>query len=83
MSVELHAPLHPVATGDRSPVSGDSPDLGATRESLLATYNELLVQIRGLAGDPRRADELARLAEAAARLTHGGFVQRLVFGERG
>ena len=89
MSVDdrLNESLHVVeneARGDGAePVPGDSSldDLAATRDALLTTYRELLAQVRGLAGDPRRADELARLAEAAGKLVHGEFVRRLVFGE--
>jgi hypothetical protein len=66
-----------------SPVLADSPSAGlaATRDALLAAYRELLRRIEAGAGDPRQADEVARLAEAAQRLVGGRFARRLVFGE--
>lgn len=65
-----------------APVPGDSRavDLGETRDALLAAYRELLRQVHAVASDPRRADEAARLADAAGRLVDGSFAVRLVFG---
>ncbi len=81
-AVDSAAGTAPIVTHGAAVVGEPAPEdaLAATREALLTTYRELLAQIRTVAGDPRQTDELARLAEAAGRLVHGGFVQRLVFG---
>ncbi|MBK7823924.1 hypothetical protein [Nannocystis sp.] len=77
----------PVDVTDAPPIEAAASTLATdvlarTRDVLLATYRDLLTQIRTLAGDARRYDELAKLAEAAGRLVHGAFVKALVFGDR-
>jgi hypothetical protein len=64
-----------------APATSATDELGRTRDVLLGTYRDLLTQIRALASDARHADEIAKLADAAARLVHGGFVKQLVFGD--
>ncbi|HEY8378704.1 MAG TPA: hypothetical protein VIK91_19565, partial [Nannocystis sp.] len=78
---EVAAPVSSDTSAEAAPAPVVEPDpVVVARRAFLGAYGAILDQIRELApGD--RSDRVAQLAEAAAALVKGDFVQRLVFGD--